>query len=121
MAKNVINDSVHASRSPKAKLIFEKRGLKSIDIARITSTHKATISKILSGKRKASITMAFKLGRILDICPLFFIDQSEISHTFINLSFDALYQRDEKRSEKITWILSLMDGLDMGYKRRATK
>ena len=65
--------------------------------------------------------MAFRLGQILDICPLFFIDQSEISHTFINLSFDALYQRDEKRSEKITWILSLMDKLDIGYKRRTTK
>jgi hypothetical protein len=65
--------------------------------------------------------MAFRLGQILDICPLFFIDQSEISHSFINLSFDALYQRDEKRSEKITWILSLMDKLDIGYKRRTTK
>jgi transcriptional regulator with XRE-family HTH domain len=121
MANNVIYDSVHASRSPKAKLIFEKRGLKSIDIARITSTNKATISKILSGKRKASITMAFRLGQILDICPLFFIDQSEISHSFIHLSFDALYQRESKRSEKITWILSLMDKLDIGYKRRTTK
>jgi len=110
-----------ARRSQKAKLIFDKRGLKIHDIAHQAKIHITTLSKILSGKRKASIKMALKLGQIVDICPLFFIDHSEISHTFINLSFDALYQRDEKRSEKISWILSVMDGLDIGYKRRTTK
>jgi plasmid maintenance system antidote protein VapI len=108
----------HARISQKAKLIYQKTGLKSCEIARSAKIHITTLSKILSGKRQASIKMAFRLGQILDICPLFFIDQSEISHSFINLSFDALNQRSIKRSEKITWILSLMDQLDIGYKRR---